>query len=55
MISASVRKGLNPALPVIYFPFDFQANANDLADFFGTFGTVLEGKVVLDSYGRSRR
>ena len=32
-----------------------KANANDLADFFGTFGKVLEGKVVLDSYGRSRR
>jgi len=32
-----------------------KANATDLADFFSSFGTVLEGKVVLDSYGRSRR
>jgi len=32
-----------------------KANATDLADFFRTYGTVLEGKVVLDSFGRSRR
>ena len=32
-----------------------KANATDLADFFRTHGTVLEGKVVLDSFGRSRR
>ena len=32
-----------------------KTNATDLADFFRTFGTVLEGKVVLDSFGRSRR
>ncbi|XP_057309338.1 protein boule-like [Hydractinia symbiolongicarpus] len=32
-----------------------KASATDLADFFRSFGTVLEGKVVLDSFGRSRR
>lgn len=32
-----------------------KANATDLADFFRDHGTVLEGKVVLDSFGRSRR
>lgn len=32
-----------------------KANATDLADFFRDYGTVLEGKVVLDSFGRSRR
>ncbi|XP_065063666.1 protein boule-like [Rhopilema esculentum] len=31
------------------------ASANDLAEFFKKFGTVLEGKVVLDCNGNSRR
>jgi len=30
-------------------------NAGDLAEFFKEFGTVLEGKVVLDTNGNSRR
>ncbi|XP_065650882.1 protein boule-like isoform X3 [Hydra vulgaris] len=32
-----------------------KASAGDLANFFCSYGTVLEGKIVLDSFGRSRR
>ena len=32
-----------------------KVTASDLADFFRQFGTVLEGKVVLDAAGHSRR
>lgn len=32
-----------------------KVTASDLADFFSAYGVVLEGKIVLDSFGRSRR
>lgn len=32
-----------------------EAGAEDLGSFFSTFGNVVEAKVVLDQYGRSKR